>query len=1451
MRVDLKKVFIAVACLLFVFVIKAQPPGCPEVSAGNPVSLSCGTSCTTLTAHPFQVGATNNYAVSQIAYNPPFAYNTGTPIPVPAFGDDYWSQIIYLPFNFCYFGHTYNYLMVQSNGVISFDTGMVSNLLYPNNASYDINGPFPYIGGDSDLANSILCPYQDMDNSNQGQIYYQIGGTAPCRYFVASWYNCAMYGDSNSTTNGYCNEDDHQTQMAVLYETTNVIEMYIQNKAVPCEDGGVGYWNEGAAVEGIQDSTLSTFIGVPGRNATVWSASNDAWRFTPSGPSIVSVSWFNGATQISTDSVVQVCPSNTTTYTAQAVYVPCAGGTPVTVTDNVTVTIPGTLNAGIDSVKNVSCFGLTDGKIYAHATSANPPVTYGWSNGSSSLALTNLAPGKYIFTVTDASNCTRSDTVTIAQPVVLTATVPDSMQVGCSGPGTLTAHPAGGTSPYTYLWPNGEAGVSDSLVNLGSYTVTVTDANQCTASASGSYVTNPSANTVVLAAPTIHGVDCFGNSTGSVTANASGGVAPLSYRWSDAETTATIQNVPNNNYTVTVSDATGCIQTATYNVPQPTVLSINAPILQNIGCSATLKGSITAQVSGGTPAYTYNWTEASNNQAFTGVTINNLQADTYTLTVTDANNCTTVATYQITQFTPLVITADSTNVSCFGGNNGTASVTVVSGTAPYVYSWDQSPGGPNSTIANLSQGPVDIFVTDANNCTADRVIYITQPLPVTVPVVNTKNVSCNGGSDGSLTVAGSGGTPGYTYAWSNGPTAATDPGLAIGTYTVTATDINSCTGSASYSISQPTQLVIAPAIIQNIGCGGGNTGSITGNAAQGTPPYTYKWTELSNSQTFTGQTISNLPVDNYSMTVTDANNCTVDTSSYAITAIPLLTFTATSTPVSCFNGNNGSALASVTSGTPPYLYNFDNGQSGTDSAAGNLTAGPLLITVTDANNCNADTTIILTQPTALAPQQVTQTNVLCNGGNNGELVVVDTGGTPGYTYNWSNQFIGTDNAHLTAGTYTLIVVDNNACGDTSSYIITQPSPVVANPTHVNALCYGGFGSINANPSGGTPGYSFTWDNGETTQVATSLVNGLYNCTVTDANGCSVVTSDTVGQATQIVLTQDTGVAVLCIGQRTGKLIVTATGGYPPYFYNATQDQVNFVSATNGIIGGLDTGVYTIQVFDSIGCSVEYQGYVPNAIPDEFFAPVVDSTLCYGPDYNDGGVFVLDSTVENGPYHYAIDGGTLQDTGYFANLSAGPHTVTAVNNNGCSTSIPVIVPQPLPVEVIVTPDSVTLPLGGSQPVVVTYLNASNPSYNWSPSLGLSCGDCANPVVNAYAPGIYTVTVSMVNGSATCYGSASLTVNVGSHTRAFVPNAFSPNGDGNNDLFKVFGEDIKTVDMKIFNRWGEEVYATTNAMSGWDGSYKGQMQMPGAYTYVVVITYLDNSQESQKGTVTLLR
>ena len=1189
---------------IIAFKINAQP-GCPSVNAGNDVALPCGTNCTNLTATFFQTGNTSTYGVSSIPYTP-FPYNVGTATLVNI--DHIWSSVITLPFNFCFFGTSYNQLVIGANGILTFDLTQAGSSCAWNLTS---SGSVPTV---NIYGNSIMGAYHDIDPSLGGDIYYHTTGVAPCRTFIVSYRDVPMF---DSGLFGSCSGTTNATHQIVLYETTNVIEIYIKDKE-SCSG-----WNDGLAVEGIQDSTQTIAYTVPGRNNTAWNATNDAWRFTPNGPSIVTIDWFQGATQIGTGATISVCPGSNTTYTAKATYLPCAGGTPVAETDNVNVTLAGALQAGIDSSHNVTCFGANNGAAYAHATTSNAGLNYGWSNGLHTLSITGLSPGQYIFTATDASACVRADTVVITQPIPLTANVPNANQTNCSGTGagTLVDASSGGTYPYTYNWNSVPAQIDSILDNVvaGTYTVTVHDANNCSATASGTLVINVGGNNVALNNPVITNVSCFGGTDGSIATGATGGSGVYTFNWSPANTGTTISNLAFGQYNVTVNDGAGCTASGSYNVTQPTQLVINAPNITNIGCGGVAAGSITASVSGGTPVYGYSWVQQSNSQTYTGQTINNLSVDNYTVTVTDTKNCTATASYTITASTPLTFTQSQTDASCFGGSDGTTTITVTTGTAPYNYNWNGAGVSANATLNGVSSGVVNVTVSDVN-CSATATFTIAQPTQITIALVSQTDVSCFGGSDGTVTVNATGGSgSGYNYAWNSNPAqvGVVATSLPAGLVAVVVTDGSLCTASQLYTVNEPTQL----------------------------------------------------------------------------------TTTLQPTDATCYQAPNGINLANTSGGTSPY------------------------------------------------------------------------------TYLWSD-----------AGN-------------------------------------------------------------QTTQTATGLIAGSYSCTVTDAKGCTTSASDVVNEPADMVV--NTGVtAVKCIGDKNGTISVTATGGTSPYNFSATQDGANFVFATNDVIQDLAIGVYTVIVSDNNGCTKTVLATVPNAVIDNF-TTATDSTLCYGSDYNDGAAHITATTAQNGPYQFSIDNSTPQTSGDFLNLSAGAHTITATNANGCLSTVPVVVLEPLPIIVDVVPDTVVLPLGNGQQVLVTYLNATNVSYAWTPELGLSCTDCPNPLVSPFNQQDYVVTISMINGSATCYGSATLHADVTDPLPVFIPNSFTPNGDGNNDLFQLYGQGIKSVDLKIFNRWGELVYQSNNQFDGWDGTYKGQLQLPQVFTYAVKIVFLDDKKLARKGTVTLLR
>ncbi|MEW6469552.1 MAG: gliding motility-associated C-terminal domain-containing protein [Bacteroidota bacterium] len=450
----------------------AQSPACPDVNGGPDVTV-CG-GCTTLNATVQGTVGTSSYTVSSIPYNP-FSYTSGTPILIGI--DDIWSDTITLPFCFEFFGNTYTKCVIGSNGVISFDINNANqyNTWPIANAVPSTNPP--------DLLNSIMGPWHDIDPSVGGSIYWQVLGTAPCRTLVVSWTQVPMFSCNNLIN----------TQQTVLYETTNVIDVFIQNKPV-CSS-----WNAGAAIEGIQNATGTVAYVVPGRNfPSVWTATNDAWRFTPSGASNYTLTWFQGTTPIGSNPSVQVCPTATTTYVVQVVNQTCSG--PLTVSDTVVVTV-GSGNVSVNASAGAPSCSPNSGSAVATATGTGP-FSYSWSpGGQTTQTATGLAPGTYTVIVVDQSNgCMATDTVLITSGVPVNLTSSGTNTICAGEQAFVTASASGGTPGYTYSWAPGGFTGSGVLVSPSAtttYTVYVTDAAGCTSSSTGVVITvNPSPNSL-------------------------------------------------------------------------------------------------------------------------------------------------------------------------------------------------------------------------------------------------------------------------------------------------------------------------------------------------------------------------------------------------------------------------------------------------------------------------------------------------------------------------------------------------------------------------------------------------------------------------------------------------------------------------------------------------------------------------------------------------------------------------------------------------------------------------------------------------------------------------------------------------------------------------------------------------------------------------------------------
>ncbi|KUG09048.1 hypothetical protein ASU33_19685 [Solirubrum puertoriconensis] len=612
-------------------------------------------------------------------------------------------------------------------------------------------------------------------------------------------------------------------------------------------------------------------------------------------------------------------------------------------------------------------------------------------------------------------------------------------------------------------------------------------------------------------------VSCNGGSNGSATVNVSGGVTPYAYSWSPSGgTAATATGLRAGSYTVTISDAGGASITRSFTILQPPSFMISTAQF-NVSCPGGSNGAAAVSVSGGTAPYTYSWSPSGG----TGHTASNRPAGTYTVTITDANGCTTTRSFTITQPSALSASTVVTNVACFGGNNGAINLTPSGGTAPYTFNW----GGGVTTEdrTGLSAGTYTVVITDANGCQFSHSATVGQP---TSPISGTtvvRNVACFGGSNGSINLTPTGGTGPYTYNW--GSVSTEDrTSLVAGTYTVTITDANGCTGTVSATVTQPPAPVSGTTVVTNIACFGGSTGSINLTPTGGTPPYTFNWGSSVTTEDRTG-----LPAGNYLVVITDANSCTGTVTATVTQPAAALTATLFSqTHVSCNGGATGAATVSVTGGTAPYTYSWSP-SGGTAATASNLTAGTYTVTVTDANGCTAQQSFLLTQPSAVNTSTVV-TNIACFGGNTGVINLSPFGGTPPYTFNWGGGVTTEDRTGLVAGTYTVTITDANNCTATRSYTVNQPSaPLTTTGSQTDVTTFGGAdGTATVTAAGGEPynGYYYSWARlsapaqslNQSTATATGLSAGTYRATVFDGNSCTTTRDFTITQPTATTLT---------------------------------------------------------------------------------------------------------------------------------------------------------------------------------------------------------------------------------------------------------------------------------------------------------------------------------------------
>jgi gliding motility-associated-like protein len=997
---------------------------------------------------------------------------------------------------------------------------------------------------------------------------------------------------------------------------------------------------------------------------------------------------------------------------------------------------------------NSNCGSPATGSAIVVATGTGP-FHYLWSNGNTTTNISNLPGGNYNVSVSDANGCVLNPSITISAPAILNAAISSATNVTCFGlnNGSASVTASGGVGPYVYSWsPSGGNSATASNLAPGNYTVTITDTKGCTKTASTT-ITQPA---VLTATSGGSALACTGMTNGNVSVTPSGGTTPYSYLWSIGATTPSLSSLSAGSYSVVVTDARGCTVSKTSLVTQPPPLSYFVTTQQSLCGLANGGASVTAF--GGTTPYHYLWTPGGQSSS----SISNVFSGNYTVNVTDNNGCSVTTTAGISNVSgPSLNLSTLAQVTCFGGNNGSASVIPVGGNGPFTYSWSPM-GGTSALGSNLTAGNYIVTVKDINNCIATLPVNISQPSDIQLTAFS-NNVTCNSSNNGSISITAAGGTPGYSYIWNGGyPDVSTLNNLPPGTYTTIVSDSKGCLDTITATITEPPPFTGAVSAIADVSCFGGNNGSATIVSGGGTSPYTYKWAPGGYSI----PSVTGLTASVYTVHITDANNCTLDVP-LSINEPPLLTSTIDSlVNVSCFGGNNGSLHVAISGGAPLYSYVWNPGGMTTPSL-NNRTAGYYSVLVTDQNGCTSTASMTITQPAPLSATAINLRNVSCKGGNDGAVTIDVTGGTTPYNYLWSPGVTTTNSTNiLTAGTYNVIITDANGCSNAVTFTITEPTALAASMTANDALCNGASdGKAFVIATGGTVPYGYSWNPGtSTTDSLVAQPAGTYSVQVTDAHGCTVSMSKTINEPTLLNVMTST-VTANC-NQSNGIASTIVSGGTSPYTYIWSN------TATASAIGGIPAGGYSVVVTDAHGCSQTQTATVSNLAAPTVVVGATTNVTC--PGGNDGAATFIPSGGST-PYTYSWSpsGGTgLSATG----LQAGTYVISVKDNHNCKGVQQVeILEPPQFVSNFVT--TAVLCTGGSNgsAVVTTTGGTGTLSYQWSNGI-------SGTTINTMPAGNYSVTIT---DQSNCVSTSSVTITEPMPLLANITNTIPVfcNGDSN--------------------------------------------------------------------------
>lgn len=1049
----------------------------------------------------------------------------------------------------------------------------------------------------------------------------------------------------------------------------------------------------------------------------------------------------------------------------------------------------------------------------------------------------SLSPGTYTIRVTNADTCFKDTIITIPPPP------PPGISLAITDPvcnndtnGQVVVTGTGGKPTYTFAMNGNNFAPGNTFNNLGGgfYTFKVRDENFCVKDTLVQVI-NPlplTANVIFDQPP------CNYYNSGVITVNAVNGTAPYRYALDTGPYSSNnkYSGLFSGNYTIHIRDTNNCKLDSVVTLPDSIKVHANAT-LTNILCNSDSTGAISLSAFGGTAPYRYQITGGTLSSVNT---FNNLPATTHNFHIEDTNKCYLDTAITLTEPPLITSTSAVTDVLCFGDTTGAINISAAGGVNPYTYARGTGTYTSSGSFNPLTAGTYTIHIKDDNGCIRDTSITITEPTKLEFDALNINNPLCYNTATGNVTVDGKGGTTPYTFAIGTGAFGVNNTfnALSDGNYTFKIKDDHGCEIDTPITLQEPPRIVPSVSLKQAT-CSNIDDGSAMISATGGTPGYTYA---IGTGPFSANNTFSPLGANTYTLRVRDDNSCTQDTV-VTVTDSIVITANYNITDVLCFDSSNGALEVTPAGGVNPYTFALNTGSYGTNNKFGQLAIGTYTIHTKDDIGCKIDTTVTLTQPTPLT-LSATVKDASCSGYLDGLITLNAGGGTTPYEYRIDTGNFSQINVFnsIKAKTYTFYLRDGNGCPKDTVLTINEPPAPKYTMSTTDVLCAGdSTGTVSINGSGGTPPYTYSADGKPfgSTPILAGLDSGIHKITMKDGNGCLKDTLVTISEPPPLSIDSLAITDPTCEGFTDGEVSVLASGGTSPYQYS-----VGSGFSSNNTLTGLNAGNKLISIKDANNCTLD-SALLLEGLPPIVSEPDVTDITCYGLE---DGIVTINASGGVPPFVYARSTSSSGIENTFTGLAKGQHTFKITDDAGCEKEVNIDINEPAALEVstTATPNDCEGYDDGGRISATAIGGTGNYDYIWS-TQPIQYGSTASGLGN----GKYRVVVTDENN---CVDSIITEVPYDNCCKIFIPDAFTPNGDGVNDDMRIFLKgDFELEVFSIYNRFGELVFTTGNIEEGWNGMHNGTLQKIDTYNYFVKGTCGNDKPEQvmYKGTLHLIR